>query len=74
MHELQSADNEQFMEKLVNFFNQSGDSALILPDQRFKMKCERKFLLGLDNAEVLLTGDEKYYFIDFIDRLNLNCK
>ena len=61
LEELQSADNQQFMEKLVDFFNQKGSLQLSHGSKNSREK--KKTLLGLDNAEELMTSkDEKQYF------------
>ena len=61
---LERSDYDQFMEQIVNFFEQKENSGLILNNQRFRCKTNkedkninrRKFLLGLCNAENILNS------------------
>ena len=72
---LERSDYDQLMENLISFFEQRGNSGFLLRNQRFscktnkddKQKTKRKFLLGLDNAENLLTKEVRDDFRGFIE-------
>ena len=70
---LERADYDQFMEKIISFFEQRENSGLILNNQRFRNKTnkedtninKRKFLLGLCNAENILNNSDSAVREDF---------